>query len=76
VVHALLSASIAPASIEDEDEMSPLEYAIFSDANIKVVKLLQKAAQKYMKKQHAKEKQIEYERRSQGRQMGAVAYDI
>ena len=56
--------------------MSPLEYAIFSDANVKVVKLLQKAAQKYMKKQHAKEKQIEYERRSQGRQMGAVAYDI
>ncbi|KAL7525326.1 hypothetical protein ACHAXR_000958, partial [Thalassiosira sp. AJA248-18] len=29
VVHALLSASIAPASMEDEDEMSPLEYAIF-----------------------------------------------
>ena len=56
VVHALLSASIAPASMEDEDEMTPLEYAIVSDADVKVVKLLQKAAQKYLKKQHASKK--------------------
>lgn len=52
VVHALLSASITPASMEDDDEMSPLEYAILSDANVRVVKLLQKAAQKYMKAKH------------------------
>ena len=30
--------------MEDEDEMSPLEYAIVSDANMNVVKLLQKAS--------------------------------
>lgn len=72
VVHALLSASIAPASMEDEDEMSPLEYAIFSDADVRVVKLLQKAAQKYMKELDAKKKQDVYVARSQ-RQLGAAA---
>mmetsp|Transcript_8158 Transcript_8158/g.20070 ORF Transcript_8158/g.20070 Transcript_8158/m.20070 type:complete len:233 (+) Transcript_8158:94-792(+) len=72
VVHALLSASIAPASMEDEDEMSPLEYAIFSDAEIRVVKLLQKAAQKYMKKIHAKGNQDDCNRRSM-RQLGGAA---
>lgn len=72
VVHALLSASIAPASMEDEDEMSPLEYAIFSDADVRVVKLLQKAAQKYMKKIHCKDKQEEPDQRST-RQLGAAA---
>ncbi|KAL7544519.1 hypothetical protein ACHAWF_007895 [Thalassiosira exigua] len=55
VVHALLSASISPASMEDDDEMSPLEYAIMSDADVRVVKLLQKAAQKFMKKMHSVE---------------------
>ncbi|KAL7548366.1 hypothetical protein ACHAWF_012633 [Thalassiosira exigua] len=49
LVHALLSASISPASMEDDDDMSPLEYAIISDADVRVVKLLQKAAQKCMK---------------------------
>ena len=72
VVHALLSASIAPASMEDEDEMCPLEYAILSDADVRVVKLLQKAAQKYMKKVYAQEKQDEYARRS-SRQLASVA---
>jgi len=72
VIHALLSASIAPASMEDEDEMSPLEYAIFSDADVKVVKLLQKAAQKFMKKQHQKNKQCEYERRMQSQTSAAA----
>ena len=56
VVHALLCANIMPAAMEDADEMSPLEYAIFSHADIRVVKLLQKAAQKHMKKQDASRK--------------------
>ena len=56
VVHALLSGSISAASMEDEDEMSPLEYAITSDAEVKVVKLLQKAAQKHMKQVAAEKK--------------------
>ena len=73
LVHALLSASIAPASMEDEDEMSPLEYAIFSDSDVKVVKLLQKAAQKFMKKEHAAKKKSTSPERSQSRQMGAAA---
>mmetsp|Transcript_3896 Transcript_3896/g.6905 ORF Transcript_3896/g.6905 Transcript_3896/m.6905 type:complete len:234 (+) Transcript_3896:112-813(+) len=72
VIHALLCASIAPASMEDADEMSPLEYAIFSNADVKVVKLLQKAAQKFMKKMHSIEKRDDHERRSR-RQLGGAA---
>jgi hypothetical protein len=30
--------------VEDDDEMSPIEYAIIADASIDVVKLLQKAS--------------------------------
>ncbi|KAK1733178.1 ankyrin repeat domain-containing protein [Skeletonema marinoi] len=44
VVRALLSGSLRSVLVEDEDEMSPIEYAIVSDANINVVKLLQKAS--------------------------------
>ncbi|KAL7481685.1 hypothetical protein ACHAW6_007361 [Cyclotella cf. meneghiniana] len=53
-VHCLLSASIATVGLEDADGMSPLEYAICSDADAKVVKLLQKAAQKYLRDTQAK----------------------
>ena len=45
-IRALLSESLQATMLEDEDEMNPLEYAIMSDADIKVVKLLQKATQK------------------------------
>ena len=45
-VRALLSVSLEPALIEDEDDMSALEYAIISDANIDVVQLLQLATMK------------------------------
>ncbi len=44
VIRSLLSGSLRSVLVEDEDEMSPLEYAIVSDANINVVKLLQKAS--------------------------------
>jgi len=43
-VRALLSESLGPALIEDEDGTSALEYAIISDASIEIVNLLQKAA--------------------------------
>lgn len=45
-VRALLSESLSPALIEDEDGMSALEYAIISDASIEVVHILQKATMK------------------------------
>ncbi len=45
-VRALLSESLEAAVLEDEDEMNPVEYAIISNADIKLVKLLQKATQK------------------------------
>lgn len=45
-VRALLSESLEAAVLEDEDEMNPVEYAIMSNADMKLVKLLQKATQK------------------------------
>ena len=45
-IRALLSACLDAATIEDLDEMNPLEYAILSDAALNTVKLLQKAAAK------------------------------
>eukprot|EP00985_Skeletonema_marinoi_P000060 scaffold20_cov147-Skeletonema_marinoi.AAC.3 len=43
-IRALLAVSLRPATMEDLDEMNPLEYAILSDACMKTVQLLQQAA--------------------------------
>ena len=43
-IRALLSESIHASTIEDIDEMNALEYAIMSDAELKTVKMLQKAS--------------------------------
>ncbi len=43
-IRALLSESLDAATIEDIDEMNPLEYAILSDAGLNTVKILQKAS--------------------------------
>ena len=43
-IRVLLSADLHAATMEDLDEMNPLEYAILSDAELNTVKLLQKAA--------------------------------
>jgi len=53
IVYALLSGSVTSASMEDEDEISPLEYAILSNADVKVVKILQQAVQSCMKRSHS-----------------------
>ena len=45
-IRDLLSVSIHAATMEDVDEMNPLEYAILSDSGLKTVKLLQNAAVK------------------------------
>lgn len=58
VVRTLLSQSLHSVIIEDEDEMSPLEYAIVSDASIQVVSLLQKAAQKIVKQQRGNDNDV------------------
>jgi len=47
---ALLSESLAAATIEDADEMNPLEHAIMSNASLKTVKLLQNAAANYLQR--------------------------
>lgn len=41
VIQTLIDACPESVALEDEDGMSPLEYAILSDAPIKVVELLQ-----------------------------------
>ena len=43
-IRALLSESLLAATIEDEEDMNALEYAILSDAGLRTVKLLQKAS--------------------------------
>jgi ankyrin repeat protein len=45
-IAAILSESMAAATIEDADEMSPVEHAIISGASLKTVKMLQAAAAK------------------------------
>lgn len=62
VVKTLIQASPLSAPLEDQDGMSALEHAIFSDAPIKVVKLLQYATRKqceYQKEQEMNEKQTQ-----------------
>jgi len=48
-IRVLLSGSLDAVTLEDEDEMNAVEYAIISDAPMKVVNLLQKATEKVMK---------------------------
>lgn len=48
-VRVLLAGSLKAVTLEDEDEMNAVEYAIVSDAPIEVVNLLQKASQRVRK---------------------------
>jgi hypothetical protein len=73
VVHCLLSASLSVVSLEDADGMCPLEYAICSDADVKVVKLLQKAAQKHMRDSQAKKLGL---KQSSSRQIAAESAKV
>ena len=41
-------------ALEDDDEMNAVEYAIILDAYMDVVKLLQKASQRVMKRENMK----------------------
>ena len=49
VICALLSGSLAAATLEDADEMNPVEYAIMSSASLETIKMLQAAARKHLK---------------------------
>ena len=49
VICALLSGSLAAATIEDADEMNPIENAIMSSASLTSIKLLQAAARKHLR---------------------------
>lgn len=49
-IKVLLTGSLSAVTLEDLDEMNAVEYAIISDASMDVVRLLQKASQRVMKK--------------------------
>ena len=62
---ALLSISLHATTLEDEEEMSPLEHAIMSNASLNTVKLLQTATRKrYIQMQMQMEKEKETRSRS------------
>lgn len=53
-IRCLLSGSLDAVTLEDVDETNAIEYAIISDASPEVVKLLQKASQKVMRRTSSK----------------------
>mmetsp|Transcript_27511 Transcript_27511/g.59126 ORF Transcript_27511/g.59126 Transcript_27511/m.59126 type:complete len:268 (+) Transcript_27511:53-856(+) len=56
-VRILLSGSLAAVTLDDDDEMNTVEYAILSDAPLAVVKLLQKASQWALRKREMEKSQ-------------------
>jgi len=59
VIGTLLAASLGSAVIEDDEGMNAVEYAVFSDASIRVVKLLQRASQSEFRKKQAESRSVE-----------------
>ena len=55
-IRILLSASPGSAVLEDNDETTAIEYALMSDAELETVKLLQRAAQRVMRKKLKEER--------------------
>ena len=66
IVRALLSGSLKPVLIEDEDDMSPIEYAIISESDTQVVKLLQKASMTLRRRMAKTSKQVATETSTTG----------
>lgn len=58
VISTLLAASLSSAVIEDDEGMNAVEYAIFSDASIRVVKLLQRASQSEFRRKQAESRSV------------------
>ena len=52
IVNSLLSVSPSSVIMEDSDEMTAIEYALLSSGDLKVVKMLQRASQKVLRKKH------------------------
>jgi hypothetical protein len=58
-IRALLSESLLAATIEDLGEMNALEYAILSDAQLKTVKMLQRAACETLQKLYSQNQYLD-----------------
>ena len=58
IVQSLLSVSPSSVILEDNDEMTAIEYALLSSGDMNVVKMLQRASQKEFRKNQA-EKQAD-----------------
>ncbi|KAL7455741.1 hypothetical protein ACHAWC_007977 [Mediolabrus comicus] len=76
VVRALLSGSLKPVLIEDEDEMSPIEYALVSEADMEVIKLLQLASMTLRRRIAKVDKQIAALNRSNNFYTNHSSYNI
>ena len=59
VVKVLLKASASSVPLEDNDGMSALEHAIFSDAPIQVIKILQHMTRKQCEMQQEQRRSLE-----------------
>ena len=60
VVKVLLVASVSSVPLEDNDGMSALEHAIFSDAPIEVIKLLQHVTRRQCEVQQERRQSLEH----------------
>ena len=65
IVNSLLTQSPSSVTIEDGDEMTAIEYALLSSGDLKVVKMLQRASQKVLRKKHADEKMKKHKQQQQ-----------
>lgn len=55
-ISVLLNASMESAVLEDDEGMSAIEYALCSDAELRTVRLLQKATRRIMSRKHERMK--------------------
>lgn len=62
-VGVLLHASLDSAIVEDKEGMSAIEYALCSDADLKTIQLIQRAAQKVRLREHDAVRKASAERR-------------
>lgn len=60
IVSSLLSVSPSTVTLEDDDEMTAIEYALLSSADMSVIRMLQRAAQRILRKKHKEERRRQH----------------
>lgn len=77
VVEILVKVAPQSVNIEDEDEMNPIEYALLTSTNIKVIKTMQRASLKDWRRRKPVECQSQEDlaKELQGRSSSPTSYD-